>query len=549
MKRHNTELTDQLIDDNKTNGNVKTAIVVKAFESKSDFYECKTCGSLPVCKFSKTKINQYDRLKMTIITCTDCTTNSVSLDEKDKTGAKKRRLQEAKDANQKGKEIINSKKFDPSALYDKNALDAPIIADAKEYFGVRLLNFKIYLGKTTGYRTIAKLAVRAEFIKEKNDLKKDIGTDNNCKKVITSIGLFQPGTHKVIKCLESDAHHPSINICVKAVHQALYSLDIHGYIEGSGSEASESFRYKTYLKYIIMAVERETSKIQLSIVWNTKPTGNTDGDEHLQKLVTRLSEEIMTNTRDNAEANEVLLFHSIWVNYNPSSRYNNAITCHDNDAWSLLFGKSQIKERLKTDMRHPPKLRFPPLVFRQANIDAFGNIIQNIRNWVKEFISNGNPINDAAMSAAKKEGKYESINDTNNVTDGQNNTPIFKLEEAPAITCVELYGGVGTIGLNCLDLFSSLHCSDENPHNKVCFDATLAKMSSNICTRAVYESKSASTIASSDGLKGIHLHLHMFIYQRMYAYFYLYLIFMCKTLKYDIYSHINTYLCVYLTHI
>jgi tRNA/tmRNA/rRNA uracil-C5-methylase (TrmA/RlmC/RlmD family) len=455
MKRHNTELIDKSIDHNSTVGiNEVTTTVVKAFESKSDFYECKTCGSLPVCKFSKTKINQYDRLKITIITCTDCTTNLVSIDEKDKTGAKKQRIQEAKDANQKGNEIINSKKSDPSALYDKNVLDAPIISDAKEYFGNRSLDFKIYLGRTTGYRTIAKLAVRAELIKEKNGLKKGIGIDEGYTKVITSIGLFQPGTHKVIKCLESDAHHPSINICVNAVQNACNSLDIHGYIEGSGSEASESFKYKTYLKYIIMAVERETNKIQLSIVWNTKPTGNADGDDYLQKLVTQLSEEIMI---DYNKANETLLFHSIWVNFNPSSRYHNAITCHDNDAWTLLFGKSQIKERLKTDMKHPPKLRFPPLVFRQANIDAFGNIIQNIRNWIKEFISNGTSINNATI---KEDRKDEGINDN---IDGS----IIEIKELPVINCVELYGGVGTIGLNCLDLLKSLHCSDENPHNKV----------------------------------------------------------------------------------
>jgi tRNA/tmRNA/rRNA uracil-C5-methylase (TrmA/RlmC/RlmD family) len=343
-------------------------------------------------------------------------------------------------------------------------------------------------------------------VKEKNDLN---------RKVVTSIGLFQPGTHRVIKCLESDAHHSSINICVNAVQKACNSLDIHGYMEGSGSEASESFKYKTYLKYIIMAVERETNKIQLSIVWNTKPTGNTDGDEYLQKLVTQLSEEIMTDNAKNAKANEILLFHSIWVNFNPSSRYHNAITCHDNNAWSLLYGKSQIKERLKTDMKHPPKLRFPPLVFRQANIDAFGNIVQNIRNWIKEFTSNNSSINNATIKA---DGNY---NDKNENTDGST----IEIQESPVINCVELYGGVGTIGLNCLDLFASLHCSDENPHNKVCFDATLAKMSSNICTRAVYESKSASTVASSNGLKGIHFDLQLFIHQCLYIHVYLYLIF------------------------
>jgi len=36
--------------------------------------------------------------------------------------------------------------------------------------------------------------------------------------------------------------------------------------------------------------------------------------------------------------------------------------------------------------------------------------------------------------------------------------------------CIELYGGVGTIGLNLLDLVGKLQCSDENPYNVACFE-------------------------------------------------------------------------------
>jgi tRNA/tmRNA/rRNA uracil-C5-methylase (TrmA/RlmC/RlmD family) len=155
-----------------------------------------------------------------------------------------------------------------------------------------------------------------------------------------------------------------------------------------------------------------------------------------------------------------------------------------------LYGSAHIKEIVTTDMRKPPKLRFPPLVFRQANIDAFSNIIRNIRMWIKAFVlpvPNDSSVDLERLTQTDDEGNEEEKKDTS---------------QAPLINCVELYGGVGTIGLNCLDLFSSLHCSDENPNNKVCFDSTLAKMSSSIRTRAVYESKGASTIASSGGLRG-----------------------------------------------
>ncbi len=42
---------------------------------------------------------------------------------------------------------------------------------------------------------------------------------------------------------------------------------------------------------------------------------------------------------------------------------------------------------------------------------------------------------------------------------------------------LELYGGVGTIGLHLLSKeIASLECSDSNPHNKVCFEKSLANL-------------------------------------------------------------------------
>ena len=42
-----------------------------------------------------------------------------------------------------------------------------------------------------------------------------------------------------------------------------------------------------------------------------------------------------------------------------------------------------------------------------------------------------------------------------------------------AATGLELYGGVGTIGLNVCDLLYSLVSSDENPHKKECFERSI----------------------------------------------------------------------------
>ena len=483
------------------------------FESKEQIYECSNCGALPVSNFSKSKINQYDRLKITTITCNSCTSQAVLKDENAKSGAKELRIQNVKASTQIQREIDVARKADPSAMYESDPLQTPIIIDAVKYFQSRSLTFKIHLGKVKAWRTIAKLAVRGELVPN-NQKTADSSSGNavkssDVKKIITSIGLFQPGTHKVIKCLVSEAHHPSINSCVNIVSKACESLGIHGYIEGSGSDVSECLQYKSYLKYIMMAVERETNKVQLSLIWNTPPTGNEHGNNLLESLVNTISEEMK------ADKDGVLrpLFHSIWVNYNATSRYNNAITCHNDDAWSLLYGKAQIKEKVITDMKKPPALRFPPLVFRQANIDAFGNIVQNIRNWVRDFtsayasvLSIGKTDNKNKKEIANRHNDEEENGNNNgneNENGGEDAVQMTDLiPNIPNINCVELYAGVGTIGLNCLDLFSSLHCSDENPHNKKCFDATVLKMSKNVRTRAVYESKGASAIARAGGLKG-----------------------------------------------
>lgn len=123
-------------------------------------YDCTNCGSLPVNQFSKSKINQYDRAKILSITCNTCTTTAVNKDEREKSGAKKLRLYQEKEDNKEIAVAVKSKKLDPSALYESNPLDTPVINDAKEYFKSKAIEFKINIGKLKGWRTISKLAVR-----------------------------------------------------------------------------------------------------------------------------------------------------------------------------------------------------------------------------------------------------------------------------------------------------------------------------------------------------------------------------------------------------
>ncbi|KAL3805761.1 hypothetical protein ACHAW5_005726 [Stephanodiscus triporus] len=185
--------------------------------------------------------------------------------------------------------------------------------------------------------------------------------------------------------------------------------------------------------------------------------------------------------------------HSLWINYNRSSRHSNAIFANDSACWRCVVGPRAITEyltfgdgdgdgdggattttttweggerlprRRRTHLasaRPPPfavPLNFPPNVFRQANLDAFAGIIGRIRERIVRYFDDcGRP------------------------------------------ACVELYGGVGTIGLHVSDLVSSLVCSDENPNNATCFCDSVAALPAEIRPRLVYRRKNAADMIASE---------------------------------------------------
>jgi hypothetical protein len=261
----------------------------------------------------------------------------------------------------------------------------------------------------------------------------------------------------------------------------------------------------------MLSVERATGRVQLTLVWNTPPQGaHAHGDRCLQRLVDELvttplptpqppsqkkHQPPSSSTGSGAGAGSGAaggqLFHSIFVNNNPSSRHNNAIAGRGADAWRRLHGPDNVLEHLDTDLpvARRPRLHFPPMVFRQANIDAFARIVRAVREWVRDFSTTHAPTATAKAGAAW-------------------------------VRCVELYGGVGTIGLNCHDLFASLRCSDENPYNLVCFGKAVASAHLTLadgnqppaaaaaaagadggCVCA-YESAGAAAVAARGGLHG-----------------------------------------------
>ena len=448
-------------------------------------YSCSSCAaSLPAGSFSKSQVNKLEHKKVQSIKCMVCTERAVVAQD----GAPKVKVEKQPVVLESKPDKVKAKSssYDPSLLYIKSPDKTPIIADAVEFAKSFGLGYNVKIGPTSGWRTVVKLAVRGVVRQNKN------GDDY----ISTTMGLFKPGSHNVVSCTDSPAHHITINKALVRIEQARRRAGVEGYIEGTGYEAganSEGAHKNCFLKYVLLTLARQSNKVQLSLVWNTEPTGHATGEAALTKLVSELLSPPSSgrNTGSLPETSDV--FHSVWVNYNPSSRYNNAITGRGDDAWKLIFGERYAREVVATPMENPPQLMFPPFVFRQANICAFTNIICNVRHWIQDMVDQ----------------KYANV-----ASNTQESSKKRKLAQASAessadvrgVKCVELYAGVGTIGLNCLDLLTELNCSDENPHNLACFEAARLSMQPEcVRNRAAYRSEPAGAVASSGGLKGYEL--------------------------------------------
>ena len=234
-----------------------------------------------------------------------------------------------------------------------------------------------------------------------------------------SIGLFAPGSHTVVPMVSSPVHHPLINSATRLFERLAVQASVTGYREAVDQGV---------IKYLLLAVDLMSARVQMVIVVHLHPT-EASSDPGLNRLIALISEESQ-------------LVQSLWVHYNRCSKHNSSITGREDDSWKCVHGSNDLALEMPLDQvsstmdtKSPlvvPRLFFPPTVFRQANIGGFAKIIDCIRSFVSQ------------------------------------NARVL-----------ELYGGVGTIGLNCFDLVKRLECSDENPYNVDCF----AKSIDDLCSR------------------------------------------------------------------
>jgi len=434
---------------------------------------------------------------------------------------------------------------DPSMKYISNPIKAPIVQAAKQFQPIlkdcNTSEFHVHLGPLYKWRTVSKLAVRA-------------AADSTNKKL--AIGLFVPQSHTLLPVPNCRAHHPSINHAVECITKVCNDVGVQPYQENGSKTNDEGDSIGTgQLRYIAINVARETGAVQITLVWNTSPPSSKHDeggkrkhtesieDPTLKKLVARLVSLSSNNSNatatvndqkdgsatnpnddncksigdeqptkkkrrrgrrdkdtDNNQANnkndtigskggsphkaksnkqgnipKKLNLHSLHLNYNQSWKHSNAIFSFDSSCWQHVYGPQAIIEHLSFDKSKEasnkpnilanPKLpsfriplHFPPNVFRQANIDAFTNIVARIRERMQTL---GN----------------ESIS---------------------SINCVELYGGVGTIGLHLSDAVSSLVSSDENPNNAKCFYDSVRELPTDIQSQLVYRQKNAKDMIATE---------------------------------------------------
>jgi tRNA/tmRNA/rRNA uracil-C5-methylase (TrmA/RlmC/RlmD family) len=386
---------------------------------------------------------------------------------------------------------------DPSLQYYKHPMKAPIVKTFKTFFKDQLIHNDcksadiFYNRKKDGWRTASKLPVRSEIV---------VSSVTQQKQYHTKIGLFSPGSHTVLECLASPIHHAAINNVLVEIKASLERVGLYGYHESIGDNLQEIEQTRACIKYLMISVQRHTQSVQLTFVTQSPRTSRV-----INALLKDLVDDLVRST---SSASAQVPLHSIWVNHHYASKHCNTVTGRDADDWRLLYSaeedsagnvieflddydangnllammqdqaathesekssnktesmKGEGNVEIPTSSVIPVAkvpLYFPPNVFRQANLGVFRTIVYDIRYWLQN---------------ALQELRLANID------------------------CLELYGGVGTIGLHCLDLVRRLVCSDENPNNEACFHRSVAairkEISSELAKKATYLTGKSADLA------------------------------------------------------
>lgn len=302
--------------------------------------------------------------------------------------------------------------------------DPPLLWEASEYFRERNVQLHKVSTATRGSRSLSRVPVRAN---EDGDG--------------AVIGLFKEGTHTVVPWRFDERchvpHHPSINKAISVVEKELGAFrKLSAYDEDSGEGT---------LRYLQIALERSTRRVQLTLVGNV---GTIDDDPALTAFAERLWARY-----GGASTEQSLSLHSIWVNLNPTALNN--ILSYEEGAWLLLHADEDEEKagdgtgdstahtaafqgNLVETLPSGATVVLPPYVFRQANLEGFDGIVAQLR----DAVPHGSRV-------------------------------------------VEWYSGVGLLGLSVAPDAEWVRCSDINPPHDA-FEASKALLEPQVQPRVSY---------------------------------------------------------------
>ncbi len=216
---------------------------------------------------------------------------------------------------------------------DKNIEHFKALHEAQQFFAeCGISPLKLNVGTPTGWRCRAKLATR--------------GTSAH-----PLIGLFEEGSHRVVDIPFCQVHHPAINRSVEALKAWIVTQGVELYDERTGAG---------FLRYVQLAVERKTRRVQMVLVVNEMLA---DWDATRQKAFLQGLWEQYPE-----------LWHSLWINFN-KRRDNVIFTPH----WQLVYGEKWLWEELCGR-----QVCFHPASFAQANLDMFERLLRRIADVVPE---------------------------------------------------------------------------------------------------------------------------------------------------------------------
>lgn len=208
-------------------------------------------------------------------------------------------------------------------VFNKDVDQPDLLNEARIFFdNIGIANLDLHCGSPVAWRTRAKVAVR--------------GTSQN-----PTIGLFEKGSHRTLDIPQCRVHHPAINQAISVVRTWMVKHEITPYDETTSCGL---------LRYLQLTVERNTSRVQLVLVWNEKLSS------HHKKIIEALW------------LQQPQLWHSIWLNEN--TRKDNVIF---STSWQLLFGDLWLKETVR---KQP--LYLHPASFVQANMEMFEQLLNKI---------------------------------------------------------------------------------------------------------------------------------------------------------------------------